>query len=185
MSRIGKKPVAVPPGVTVNVTGGVVIVKGPLGELTYTLLPEVSVQSDSSTVRVERGNDLAETKARHGLTRALIANMVRGVHEGYAKELEIIGVGYKAQLKGNALSLNLGFSNPVDLTIPEGIMVTQDAQNKNVLKISGIDKQLVGQFSAQIRSLRPPEPYKGKGIRYRDEQVRRKVGKAAVTTTKA
>ncbi|MBI3336608.1 50S ribosomal protein L6 [Candidatus Peregrinibacteria bacterium] len=185
MSRIGKKPVSVPSGVTVQVTNGVVRVQGPKGELTYKLLPEVSVHGEGNIVRVERSDDSAQSRARHGLTRALIANMVRGVHEGYVKELEIIGVGYKAQLKGKVLSLNLGFSNPVDLPIPEGLTIAQDAQNKNVLNISGIDKHLVGEFSAQIRSLRPPEPYKGKGIRYRDEKVRRKVGKAAVTTTKA
>lgn len=185
MSRIGSKPVAIPSGVTLEVTKNVVHVKGPKGELQYALLPEVAVNIEGSVVRIERKGDSRDARARHGLTRALIANMVHGVHEGYAKELEIIGVGYKAQLKGKTLSLQLGFSNPVDLDIPEGITVNQDAQNKNVLKIAGIDKHLVGQFAAQVRSHRPPEPYKGKGIRYRDEQVRRKVGKAAVTTTKA
>lgn len=185
MSRIGNKPISIPSGVTVEVTGGIVRVQGPKGELTYALLPEVSVHIEGNTAKVKRSDDSNDACARHGLTRALIANMVRGVNEGYVKELEIIGVGYKAQLKGKILSLHLGFSNPVDLPIPDGIAVSQDVQNKNVLNVSGIDKHLVGQFSAQIRSLRPPEPYKGKGIRYRDEQVRRKVGKAAVTTTKA
>jgi len=185
MSRIGSKPVSVPSGVTVEVTSGVVHVRGSKGELTYALLPEVSVHREGDTVSVKRLDDSDKARARHGLTRALIANMVRGVHEGYVKELEIIGVGYKAQIKEKVLSLHLGFSNPVNLSIPEGIAVSQDAQNKNALNVSGIDKHLVGQFSAQIRSLRPPEPYKGKGIRYRDEKVRRKVGKAAVTTTKA
>lgn len=185
MSRIGKKPVLVPSGVTVEVAQDIVTVKGPKGDLTYAFLPEVSVHVDNNVVRVERKGDSADAKARHGLTRALIANMVQGVYEGYVKELEIIGVGYKAQIKGKVLSLHLGFSRPIDLNIPDGIEILQDAQNKNLLKILGIDKHLVGEFSAQIRSLRPPEPYKGKGIRYRDEHVRRKVGKAAVTTTKA
>lgn len=185
MSRIGRKPVAVPPEVTIDVTKGIVHVKGEKGELQYVLLPEVQIRVEGANLHIDRCDDSTRAKERHGLTRALIANMVQGVHQGYAKELEIIGVGYKAQIKGKTLSLHIGFSNPVDLVIPEGIIVGQDAQNKNVLNISGIDKHLVGQFSAQIRSLRPPEPYKGKGIRYRDEHVRRKVGKAAVTTTKA
>jgi len=180
MSRIGNKTVALPSGVTVEVKGDVVHVKGPKGELTYTLLPQVTVKIEGSDVKVERKGDTKEARARHGLTRALLANMVKGVNDGYQKELEIIGVGYKANLKGpRLLQLLLGYSHPIDYSIPEKIEIVQDEKNKNILRIRGADKQLVGQVAAQIRELRPPEPYKGKGIRYSDEYVRRKVGKAA------
>lgn len=180
MSRIGRKPVAIPSGVTVEIKDSTVVVKGARGELSYTHLPEVRVRVDGSEVIVERINDSDAAKARHGLTRALLANMVKGVMEGYEKRLEIIGVGYKAALKGKILQLNLGHSHPIDFTIPAGIEMTQDEKNKNILKIRGIDKQLVGEVAARIRTLKPPEPYKGKGIRYTDEVVRRKVGKAAI-----
>jgi large subunit ribosomal protein L6 len=180
MSRIGTKPVALPPQVTVEVQGEVVCVKGLKGELTVRLLPEVLVVVEGSEVRVMRKNDTDDAKARHGLTRALIANATLGVSQGYEKQLEIIGVGYKAQLKGQALVLQLGYSHPIEVTIPAGITVTQDEKNKNILIIRGIDKQLVGQVAAEVRSLRPPEPYKGKGIRYLGEEVRRKPGKAAM-----
>ncbi|MCF7844268.1 MAG: 50S ribosomal protein L6 [Kiritimatiellales bacterium] len=179
MSRIGKQAVALPSGVTVEVTGAVVNVKGPKGELSYTHLPEVSVKVDGDLVLVERKNDLAQSRARHGLTRQLVANMIQGVSEGYEKQLEIIGVGYKAQVQGKKLTLNLGHSHPIDYAIPEGIEVAQDEKNKNILIVRGIDKQLVGQVAADIRDFRKPEPYKGKGVRYVDEHVRRKVGKAA------
>lgn len=179
MSRIGNKTVAIPSGVTVEVKSGVVHAKGTKGELTYTLLPEVTVVVADSEIKVTRKDDTKNSKARHGLTRAIIANMVKGVNEGYMKELEIIGVGYKAAIKGKVLQLNLGYSHPIDYAIPADIDIAQDEKNKNILRIKGADKQLVGQVAAQIRELRPPEPYKGKGIRYSDEQVRRKVGKAA------
>jgi large subunit ribosomal protein L6 len=187
MSRIGNKTVALPSGVTVEVKpstgsgqGGTVHVKGPKGELSYQFLPQVSVNVEGSDVKVSRKDETKEAKARHGLTRALIANMVKGVNEGYSKKLEIIGVGYKAAFKGKTLQLSLGYSHPIDFAIPAGVEITQDEKNKNLLTISGADKQLVGQVAAQIRELRPPEPYKGKGIRYSYEYVRRKVGKAAV-----
>ena len=179
MSRIGRKPVAIPNGVTVEVKSGVVHVNGPKGELTYALLPKVSVTIDGNEIIVARENETKEVRARHGLTRALIANMTKGVSDGYQKELEIIGVGYKAALKGKVLQLQLGFSHPIDYEIPKDIEIVQDEKNKNILRVRGADKQLVGQVAAQIRELRPPEPYKGKGIRYTDETVRRKVGKAA------
>ncbi|MBU0766545.1 50S ribosomal protein L6 [Patescibacteria group bacterium] len=179
MSRIGKKPVALPSGVTVEVAGAVIKVKGSKGELSYTHLPEVSVKVDGDWVLIERKDDLAQSRARHGLTRQLVANMIQGVSEGYEKKLEIIGVGYKAQVQGKKLTLNLGHSHPINYLIPEGIEVSQDEKNKNILIIRGIDKQLVGQVAADIRDFRKPEPYKGKGVRYIDEHVRRKVGKTA------
>lgn len=179
MSRIGNKPVAIPSGVTIEVKGTTVHVKGPKGELTYVLLPQVSVVLEENELKVTRKEDTKESRSRHGLTRSLIFNMVKGVSDGYTKELEIIGVGYKAALKGSTLQLSLGYSHPIDFAIPENIEVAQDERNKNILRIRGADKQLVGQVAAQIREFRPPEPYKGKGIRYSDEQVRRKVGKAA------
>lgn len=180
MSRIGRKTVAIPQGVTVEVKGSTVHVKGPKGELSYVLLPEVSITIEGSDITVTRKDDSKAARARHGLTRALVANMVEGVSKGYEKQLEIIGVGYKANVKSKTLlQLNLGHSHPIDFKIPAGVEITQDEKNKNLLKIAGADKQLVGQVSAVIRGLRPPEPYKGKGIRYIDEIVRRKVGKAA------
>lgn len=185
MSRIGSKAVAIPSGVTVTVQGTNVQVKGPKGELTYALLPEVTVAVDGSMVRVQRNEDTKAARARHGLTRALIANMVKGVADGYEKKLEVIGVGFKVQIKGKNLQLNLGFSHPIDFAIPEGIEIKQDEKNKNLMTISGCDKQLVGQTASDIRGLKPPEPYKGKGIRYSDEYVRRKVGKAAAAKTAA
>ncbi|MFH0769892.1 MAG: 50S ribosomal protein L6 [Candidatus Peregrinibacteria bacterium] len=183
MSRIGRKPVAIPGGVTVSVTGNTVTVKGQKETLAYAFLPAaVSVKVEGSRVIVERKEDTDENRALHGLTRQLIANMVQGVSEGYSKKLEIIGVGYKAQVKGRMLVLQLGFSHPIEYAIPAGIEVVQDEKNKNLLTIRGADKQLVGQVAASIRTFRPPEPYKGKGIRYTDEIVRRKVGKAAAKT---
>ncbi len=179
MSRIGRKPVAIPSGVTLEVKSGVVHVTGPKGTLTYALLPHVTVTVEGSDAVIARHNESKEIRARHGLTRALVQNMVKGVSDGFLKELEIIGVGYKAALKGKVLQLQLGYSHPIDYAIPADIEITQDEKNKNILRIRGADKQMVGQVAAQIRELRPPEPYKGKGIRYSDEQVRRKVGKAA------
>ncbi|NLG07421.1 50S ribosomal protein L6 [Candidatus Peribacteria bacterium] len=179
MSRIGKKPVALPAGVTVEVKGSLVHVQGSKGAEELTLLPEITVTVQEGQILVERRDDTEQSRARHGLMRQLIANMVTGVSNGFEKRLEIIGVGYKAQVKGKTLALSLGFSHPVDLPVPDGIEIVQDEQNKNVLIIRGINKQLVGQVAANIRSLRPPEPYKGKGVRYLGEQVRRKQGKAA------
>jgi large subunit ribosomal protein L6 len=180
MSRIGRKPVAIPGGVTVTVAGTTVSVKGAKGELKITLLPEVSVKVDAHQVIVDRKVDSDDGRARQGLIRQLIANMVQGVSAGYTKKLEVIGVGFKAAVQGKKLVLNLGFSHPIDFAIPEGITITQDEKNKNLLTVQGIDKQLVGQVAANIRVFRIPEPYKGKGIRYSDEYVRRKPGKAAV-----
>lgn len=191
MSRIGAKAIGIPSGVTVEVkpstgSGRVVHVKGSKGELTYALLPEVGVEIDGAVLKVSRILENGEAKARHGLTRALIVNMIEGVSNGHERKIEIVGVGYKAVLKGKSLlNLNLGFSHPIDFTLPAGVEVIQDEKNKNILTFKGIDKQLVGQVAADIRSLRPPEPYKGKGIRYSDETIRRKAGKAAAAKSAA
>lgn len=176
MSRIGRKPVALPASVTVTVAEGVVHVAGPKGTLRFPLPVGVTLQVDGGAVCVA-----AETgrSAFHGLTRALVANMVQGVSLGYEKRLEVIGVGYRAQLKGGTLGLSVGSTHPVDIPIPPGIDVVQDEKNKNLLIVRGVDKCLVGQFAASVRAVQPPEPYKGKGIRYVGEVVRRKVGKAA------
>ena len=179
MSRIGAKPVALPSGVSAEIKAGYVVVSGSKGELKVLLLPEVNVDVDGSTVKVSRKSDDKNAKARHGLIRVLIHNAAVGVSAGYEKKLEIIGVGYKAALKGKNLVLNLGHSHPIDFPIPAGIEIGQDEKNKNLLIIKGIDKQLVGQVASDIRELRPPEPYKGKGVRYQGEAVRRKAGKAA------
>ncbi len=179
MSRIGAKTIAIPSGVTVEVKNNVVHVKGSKGELTYALLPEIGVDIEGTVITVKRIIENFDAKARHGLTRALLVNMIAGVAGGHERKIEIVGVGYKAQIKGKSLNLALGFSHPIDFPLPEGIEVVQDEKNKNLLTIKGIDKQLVGQVAANLRSLRPPEPYKGKGIRYTDEHVRRKAGKAA------
>ncbi|MFA7682168.1 MAG: 50S ribosomal protein L6 [Candidatus Peribacteraceae bacterium] len=179
MSRVGKKPVAIPSGVTIEITGNVIKVKGAKGELTYHHLPEVTVSIENGQALIGRKGDTKQHMAFHGLTRQLIANMVIGVSEGYEKKLEIIGVGYKAQAKGKSVTLNLGHSHPIEYKAPEGVEIAQDEKNKSILIIRGIDKQRVGQAAAEIRSFRPPEPYKGKGVRYMGEQVRRKVGKAA------
>ena len=178
MSRIGKQPVEIPDKVQVTVSGQTVTVKGPNGELTLDVHPEISVAVEGDEVRVTRPADLPRHKALHGLTRSLISNMVEGVTEGYQKTLEIQGVGYRAQKSGAGLRLNLGFSHPVEYDAPAGI--TLDCPDQTTIVVSGADKQLVGQTAAEIRSFRPPEPYKGKGIRYKDEQVRRKAGKTAV-----
>jgi large subunit ribosomal protein L6 len=177
MSRIGRKPVQLPEAVTVEIAPGNIAVKGPKGELRQTLSQEMSVEQADGAVTVARPTDRGEHRALHGLTRSLIANMVEGVTEGFEKRLEIQGVGYRAQLKGKNLELALGFSHPVSVEAPEGIEFEVPQPNEIIIK--GIDKQLVGQVAADIRKRRPPEPYKGKGIRYRDEQVLRKVGKRA------
>jgi large subunit ribosomal protein L6 len=177
MSRIGRKPIAVPDAVTVEVAPGRVAVKGPKGELDQVLSPEMKVEQADGTLTVERPTNRGEHRALHGLTRSLIANMVEGVTEGFEKRLEIQGVGYRAQLKGKNLELALGYSHPVAIEAPEGIEFEVPQPTEVVIR--GIDKQLVGQVAADIRKRRPPEPYKGKGIRYRGEHVARKVGKRA------
>ncbi|MBS1860709.1 MAG: 50S ribosomal protein L6 [Actinobacteria bacterium] len=177
MSRIGRKPVAVPDAVTVTIAPGNIAVKGPKGELTQTYSQDMTVSQEDGQVLVARPTDRGEHRALHGLTRSLIANMVEGVTDGFEKRLEIQGVGYRAALKGKNLELALGFSHPVSIAAPEGIEF--EVPQPTEIVIRGIDKQLVGQVAADIRKRRPPEPYKGKGIRYRDEQVLRKVGKRA------
>ena len=176
MSRVGKAPIPIPDGVQVTVDGSHVTVKGPKGTLERTFHDRVTISVSEGVATVERPDDSRESKALHGLSRALLANMVTGVTEGYRKELQIIGVGYRAALKGNSLELQLGFSHPVSYTAPAGVDFEVPEPTKVV--ISGIDKEKVGQVAADIRKLRPPEPYKGKGIRYVDEYVRRKAGKA-------
>ncbi len=175
MSRIGKLPVAIPAGVEVKVEdGNVITVKGPKGTLTRKLVEEMDVKVEGSEVIVTRPNDLKRNKSLHGLTRTLIFNMVEGVTNGYSKVLEINGVGYRAAKSGNKLTLTLGYSHPVEMVDPEGITTTVDG---NKITVAGIDKEKVGQFAAEIRTKRPPEPYKGKGIKYDTETIRRKVGK--------
>jgi large subunit ribosomal protein L6 len=177
MSRIGRKPIAVPDSVTVELAPGRVAVKGPKGELVQALSAEMTVEQENGTVTVQRPTDRGPHRALHGLTRSLIANMVEGVVDGFEKRLEIQGVGYRAQLKGKNLELALGYSHPVSIEAPEGIDF--EVPQPTEIIVRGIDKQLVGQVAADIRKRRPPEPYKGKGIRYRDEHVMRKVGKRA------
>jgi len=176
MSRIGKLPVAIPAGVDVKLEeGNVITVKGPKGVLTRKLVDDLTVNVENGQIVVTRPNDLKKNKSLHGLTRTLIANMVEGVTKGFAKELEINGVGYRAAKSGNKLTLTLGYSHPVEMIDPEGVTTTLEGTNK--ITVSGIDKEKVGQFAAEIRSKRPPEPYKGKGIKYATETIRRKVGK--------
>jgi large subunit ribosomal protein L6 len=177
MSRIGKKPVALPNGVTATVDGKTITVKGPKGELSRAIHAELTVAVEDGTVVVRRPSDEARHKALHGLTRTLVANMVDGVTKGFAKALEIQGVGYKAEVKPFGVQLVVGLSHPVAYHAPKGIKISVD--NNVLVKIEGIDKELVGQVAAELRNVRPPEPYKGKGIRYQGEQVRRKAGKTA------
>ncbi len=175
MSRIGKKPIPIPANVQVSIDGQTVRVKGPKGELAREVRPEITLRVEDGTLLVERSSEDAQHRAYHGLTRALVANMVTGVTDGYRKALEIIGVGYRAEKKGNALVLNVGYSHQVTYPEPKGI--TLSTQSPTVVVVEGVDKQQVGQVAAEIRAVRPPEPYKGKGIRYQGEQVRRKAGK--------
>lgn len=176
MSRIGKMPIVIPAGVTVNVDGNLVSVKGPKGELSRTVPKEMIIEIENDAITVKRPSDEKQHRSLHGLTRTLIANMVTGVTEGFKKTLEIVGVGYRAAKAGSNVNLSLGFSHPVVVEPPKGITLDVPAPNKIV--VSGIDKEAVGQLAAQIRGFREPEPYKGKGIRYEGEHVRRKVGKA-------
>ncbi|ADG66341.1 ribosomal protein L6 [Planctopirus limnophila DSM 3776] len=176
MSRIGKKPVAIPAGVTVQVAGDKLSVKGKVGELSLTVHPKITVRVDAGQVLVERPDDTRESRALHGLTRALVNNMVVGVDKPWEKKLEIQGVGYQAALAGKTLTLQVGFANAIKLDVPTGVScVLADPTH---ITVSGADRQAVGQFAANIRRVRPPEPYKGKGVRYSDERVRRKSGKA-------
>lgn len=180
MSRIGRMPIEVPSGVTVSLDGRNVAAKGPKGELAFKVHNEISVAWDGdseNTLVVTRPSDQKTHRALHGLTRSLVANMVEGVHQGFSKTLEIVGVGYRAEKKGNGLLLNLGFSHQINFPAPDG--VTLDAPTPTTIVVQGPDKQSVGQTAAVIRAFRPPEPYKGKGIRYQGEQVRRKAGKTA------
>jgi len=177
MSRIGKRPVELPKGVDVTVTGSAVRVKGPKGELTLNMHPAMKVRLDGGALIVDRPSDGADHKALHGLTRTLISNMVGGVTEGYKKGLEIHGVGYKAEKSGKGIKITVGYSHTVQYDAPPGITI--DTPNPTTVMISGADKQMVGQVASEIRAVRPPEPYKGKGIRYQGEQVRRKAGKTA------
>lgn len=176
MSRIGKKLIEIPAGVKVTNVPGRVQVAGPLGNLELAVRPEIKVDVKGNAVHVERGDDSRLSRSLHGLTRTLIANMVAGVHSGFEKRLDIVGVGYKAEAAAGVVNLALGFSHPIRFELPKGISAVVDKQTSVVIK--GADKQLVGQVAAQIRALRPPEPYKGKGIKYAGEIIRRKAGKA-------
>ena len=175
MSRIGKKPVPIPTGVSVRLDGRVVTVKGPNGELQRTLPPEMLVEADGEQITVRRPSDEQRHRALHGLTRSLLRNMVDGVTKGYSKKLEIQGVGYKAESTAGGVRLSVGYSHVVNYAAPPGIKISVD--NPTSLRVAGIDRELVGQVAAEIRKVRPPEPYKGKGIRYEGEHVRRKAGK--------
>ena len=176
MSRIGRLPVKIPQGVDVKIDGQTLRVKGPKGELVSTFHPNVSLKQQDGTIEVARKDDEKATRALHGLTRALVANMVTGVTTGYARDLEISGTGYRAVISGKKLQLSLGFSHPVEIDPPQGISFAAETPQK--LRVSGIDKQLVGEMAARIRALRVPDPYKAKGIKYAEERIRRKAGKA-------
>jgi large subunit ribosomal protein L6 len=176
MSRIGKLPVPVPSGVEVTLSGQDVTVKGPKGTLSHTVIEPITIAQEDGALVVRRPDDERESRARHGLTRSLVANMVTGVTDGFSKTLEIVGVGYRVQARGRDLEFSLGFSHPVPVKAPEGI--TFEVQTPTRFVVSGIDKQVVGEVAATIRKLRKPDPYKGKGVRYQGEVIRRKVGKA-------
>jgi len=176
MSRIGKQPIAVPNGVNVTLEPGAVKVKGPKGTLAAALSPLVEIKVEGTTVNIQRRDDSREARSVHGLTRKLVANMVTGVSEGFRRVLEINGVGYRAEAKGNALQLALGYSHPIVFPLPQGVQAKVDKQT--VVTLEGADRQVLGETAAAIRKLRPPEPYKGKGIKYAEERIRRKPGKA-------
>ena len=177
MSRIGKKPVPLPQGVTATIAGHALTVKGPKGEISRTFHADMALAVEAGTVVVKRPTDESRHKALHGLSRTLVANMVEGVTRGFQKQLEIQGVGYKAEPKPFGVQLTVGFSHPVPYHAPKGIKISVD--NNVLVKVEGVDKELVGQVAAELRAVKPPEPYKGKGIRYQGEQVRRKAGKTA------
>lgn len=176
MSRIGKAPIPIPAGTKVEIADGAFVAKGPKGEVSQPLFPECPVEIADGEVRVGRKNDSKDARAKHGLARALLSNAVVGVSTGFSKNLEIVGVGYRAEVKGDQVHFALGYSHPVIFPIPDGIQIEIDKNNKIV--VSGANRQVVGQVSAEIRRLRPPDPYKAKGIRYSNEIIRRKVGKA-------
>jgi len=176
MSRIGKRPILLPDQVTLSREGSEVVVTGPKGTLRWLLPPGIELANANGVITIKRSGDEKQDRALHGLSRALVANMVTGVSQGYAKQLKIVGVGYRSEVTGNGLRFSLGYSHPIDITAPAGISLTVD---KNLVTVAGIDKQLVGETAARIRAFRKPEPYKGKGIMYVDELIRRKPGKAA------
>lgn len=176
MSRIGKLPVQIPQGVSVQIEGNRVSVKGPKGQLSREFPEDVEILMEDNQLRVRPRNQSRRARAMYGLVRTLINNMVKGVHSGFTKELQIFGTGYRAEMKGNVIQFSLGYSHPIDFPLPEGVKATVDKQT--VIKLESADKELLGLTAARIRALRPVEPYKGKGIRYGDEEVRRKVGKA-------
>ncbi|MFH0988595.1 MAG: 50S ribosomal protein L6 [bacterium] len=182
MSRIGRKPIQILKGINISAKDGSLVVKGPKGELSAQLHPNISVEVKESEMQVLRHSDEKKFRALHGLWRALIQNMVIGVSQGYSRKLEIVGVGYRAEMKGSKLHLQIGYSHPILFGAPEGIKLETPTQTS--ILISGIDKQLIGLVAAKIRSFRPPEPYKGKGIKYEGEYIRRKAGKAAATGAK-
>ena len=182
MSRVGRKPIPIVKGVTVTKKNDAVVVKGPKGELSATVHPDITIEINQAEVLVSRHADDGAHRALHGLWRALIQNMINGVTQGYSRKLEIVGVGYRAEMRGKKLQLMLGFSHPILFGPPDG--VTLEAPTQTSILISGIDKQLVGLVAAKIRSFRPPEPYKGKGVKYEGEYIRRKAGKAAATAAK-
>jgi len=178
MSRVGLKPIVLPDGVSVSSSDATLRVSGPKGELETPIPPGITLVEEDGSVRFERADDNKQTRAYHGLARALAANAVTGVHSGFQRDLQIEGIGYRAKLEGKSLVLSLGFSHPVDFPVPEGIEI--EVQDQNKITVRGIDKQRVGEISAQIRRFRPPDPYKGKGVRYADEIVKKKVGKSGV-----
>ncbi len=180
MSRIGKMPIPVPNGVNITVADGAVQVKGPKGQLEIGLLPGLSASVEDGTLTIDRADEEAQTRSYHGLVRSLIANAATGVSEGWSKELEIVGIGYRAENKGKSVLFNLGYSHPIDFAVPDGIEIEVDGK-ANKVKVTGFDRQQVGQVAADIRALRPPEPYKGKGIRYSTERIRIKAGKQGAT----
>jgi len=180
MSRIGKQPITVPKGVDISIANDLVTVKGPKGQLQVKLLPGVSAAVKDGSINITRANDERETRSFHGLLRALLANATTGVSEGWSKELEIVGIGYRAESQGKSVIFNLGYSHPIDFAVPDGIEIDVDAK-ANKITVKGIDRQQVGQIAAEIRGLRPPEPYKGKGVRYSDERIRTKAGKQGAT----
>lgn len=185
MSRIGKKPIPIPNGVTAEAKMSEIKVKGPKGELKMAIHPLLSIEIKDGNITVSRKSDEILDKSVHGTVRTLISNMIAGVTKGFEKKLEIQGVGFRATVQGKKLVLSLGFSHPVEFTAPEGIVVTIDQEKKNILTITGVNKQLVGEVAAKIRDLKKPEPYKGKGIRYLGEHIQRKVGKAAAGAKEA
>ena len=180
MSRIGKQPIPVPKGVEISISGDVVTVKGPKGQLQVDVLPGISAAVEDGNLNISRADDEPQTRSFHGLVRALLANATTGVSEGWSKKLEIVGIGYRADSSGKSVIFNIGYSHPIDFAVPDGIQIDVDAK-ANVVTVNGIDRQQVGQIAAEIRGLRPPEPYKGKGIRYVDERVRTKAGKQGAT----